>query len=92
MANFNCFYAERLGDTDKGEPYIAERGVFNSLEEFLPYREAGWEGTKQVNEAADAEIKLRKTPEFVLHYIAPMWCGEKERGELLRRQRLAQTV
>jgi hypothetical protein len=50
------FYAERLGDKSKGEPYIAERGVFYSLEEFLPYRKLGWEGTKETNELADSAL------------------------------------
>lgn len=50
------FYAERLGDQSKGEPYIAERGVFFSLAEFAPYRALGWSGTKQTDEDADAYI------------------------------------
>jgi hypothetical protein len=32
--------------------------------------------------------ELGAMPEFILAYIAPMACGEKERKELLRRQRL----
>jgi hypothetical protein len=57
---FTMFYAERIGDPEKGEPYIAERGVFYSLEEFAPYREDGWEGTMATNAAADAYIAQRK--------------------------------
>lgn len=48
------FYAERLGG--EGEPYITERGVFTSLEEFIPYRRQGWSGTQETDEAADALI------------------------------------
>lgn len=29
---------------------------------------------------------LEHTPEYILAYIAPMACGEKERAELIRRQ------
>jgi len=32
--------------------------------------------------------ELGAMPEYILAYIAPMQCGEKERHELLRRQRL----
>jgi hypothetical protein len=32
--------------------------------------------------------ELGAMPEYILAYIAPMQCGEKERRELLRRQRL----
>ena len=45
------FYAERIEDCR-----IAERGVFFSLIEFLPYRRAGWEGAAATNKAADAMI------------------------------------
>lgn len=48
------FYAERFGDRDKGEPYIAERGVFYSLAEFAFYRAKGWVGLSSVNAMADA--------------------------------------
>lgn len=51
------FYAERIGDPDKGEPWIAEQGVFLSIAEFAPYRALGWEGTKETNEAADAFLR-----------------------------------
>jgi len=47
------FYAERLGNTEKGEPYIAERGVFISIAEFAPFRALGWEGTHENNLKAD---------------------------------------
>ena len=50
------FYAERMGDQSKGEPYIAERGVFLSIEEFAPYRKAGWSGTREIDAAADAVL------------------------------------
>jgi len=43
------FYAERVSDG-----LIAEKGVFLSLAEFLPYRRKGWEGTDETNAAADA--------------------------------------
>ena len=49
------YYAERLGGP--GEPYIAERGIFLSIEEFAPYRAKGWEGTKETNAAADAFLQ-----------------------------------
>jgi hypothetical protein len=51
------WYAERLGDTDTDEDYIAERGVFMSVEEFVPYRLKGWSGTKELDDAADAIIR-----------------------------------
>lgn len=59
---FTLFYAERLGDHAKGEPYIAERGVFMSIAEFAPYRAKGWEGTKETNEAADAFLCANTEP------------------------------
>ena len=45
------FYAERIEDCK-----IAERGVFLSLAEFLPYRRAGWSGTEATDKAADAML------------------------------------
>jgi hypothetical protein len=45
------FYAERIEDCK-----IAERGVFLSMEEFLPYRRAGWSGTEATDKAANAMI------------------------------------
>ncbi|MEN6367757.1 MAG: hypothetical protein ABFC88_13175 [Thermoguttaceae bacterium] len=53
-------YAERLGNQDKGEPYIAERGVFSSVEEFAPYRANGWTGTTAVNAAADKLLESKR--------------------------------
>lgn len=50
------FYGERLGDQSKGEAYIAEQGVFTSIEEFIPYRLKGWTAAKKNNELADAAI------------------------------------
>lgn len=50
-------YAERFGDREAGEEYIAERGVFMSIEEFARYRRMGWEGTLENNALADAIIK-----------------------------------
>ena len=41
---WNMFHAEH-GDT---------RGVFLSMQEFLPYRADGWSGTDETNEMADA--------------------------------------
>ena len=55
---FAMIYGERLGDRDKGEEYIAERGVFFSVEEFVPYRRLGWEGTTKTNTLADEIIRL----------------------------------
>jgi hypothetical protein len=54
MSVFRMFYAERFGVGD--EPYIAERGVFTSLEEFAPYRLAGWTGAPETNRAVDEWI------------------------------------
>lgn len=31
---------------------------------------------------------LSQIPDYVLHYIAPMQCGEKERAELIRRKHM----
>lgn len=49
--SFSLFYAERLGN--EGEPYIAARGVFTSIEEFAPYRLKGWSGASDTNRLAD---------------------------------------
>ncbi len=51
-------YAERMGDDN--EPYIAERGMFFTMSEFLPYREKGWESTKEINEEADRKMEELK--------------------------------
>lgn len=48
-------YAERIDD-DAG--YIAERGVFLTLGEFLPYRAKGWISTQEVNDAADLRLSM----------------------------------
>lgn len=56
---FTMFYAERNGG--EGEPYIAERGVFMSIAEFVPYREKGWSGQKKHNDAADEIIQKAKS-------------------------------
>ena len=78
-------YAERYGK--EGEPYIAEKAIFLSLDEYIPYREKGWEATVEVDKKADEIIKLRNTPESVLKYLAPMIrTGEAARDELHRRQ------
>lgn len=45
------FYAERIEGTK-----IVEKGVFLSIAEFVPYRRAGWTGTKETNRAADAAM------------------------------------
>lgn len=29
---------------------------------------------------------IKSVPDYVLQYMAPMQCGEKERAELIRRQ------
>lgn len=78
-------YAERYGN--EGEPYIAERGVFLSLDEYIPYREKGWEAAVEVDKKADEIIELRNTSVRVLKYLAPMIrTGEAARCELHRRQ------
>ena len=43
------FYAELIQDCQ-----IAERGIFLSIEEFLPYRRKGWSGTEEIDALADA--------------------------------------
>ncbi len=79
-------YAERYGSS--GEPYIAERGVFLSMDEYIPCREKGWESLPETDAKADEIIKLRNTPERVLRYLAPMIrTGEAARDELHRRNR-----
>lgn len=47
------FYAERLGGKDKGEEYIAERGLFLTIDEFIPYREKGWSSTEKIDRLTD---------------------------------------
>lgn len=79
------YYAERLGN--EGESYIAERGVFLSVEEFVPYRKKGWSGTIKLDKAADEIIKFENKSDFILGYIASMSCGEEERKELCRRKK-----
>lgn len=77
-------YAERYGD--EGEPYIAEHGVFVTIDEYLPYREKGWKSLPEIDVKADKIIKLRNTPERVLKYLSPMIrVGEEAREELHRR-------
>lgn len=77
-------YAERYDDTTG---YIAEKGVFLSMEDFLPYRQEGWSSTTEIDARADELIQLRNTPENVLKYLAPMIrTGEAARDELHRRR------
>lgn len=45
------FYAERIENCE-----IVERGVFLSMDEFLPYREKGWSGTPDTDAMADQLI------------------------------------
>jgi len=45
------FYAERIENCK-----IVERGVFLSIEEFLPYREKGWSGSPDTDFLADKMI------------------------------------
>lgn len=79
-------YAERYGDKDKGESYITDRGVFLSMEEFLPYRAAGWRSTREIDAEADRILSVRARPNRVLEYFAPMLrAGESDREELHRR-------
>ena len=54
------FYAERLGNQDIGEPYIAEKGIFLSIEEFVPYRLKGWTASKKNNQLVDEYIKANQ--------------------------------
>ena len=65
------FYAERLGDMDAGEEYIEERGVFMSLDEFVPYRRKGWSGTPATDAAADALIADIDTAAALLGAVEP---------------------
>lgn len=51
MEGLNMFYAERIENCE-----IVERGVFLSIEEFLPYREKGWSGTPDTDAMADQFI------------------------------------
>ena len=84
-------YAERFGK--EGEPYIAERGVFMSVEEYVPYRKKGWESTPDIDAKADEIIKIRNTPDAVLRYLAPMIrTGEVAREELDRRQQFKEQM
>lgn len=74
-------YAELVTDR------IEDRGIFYSITEFLPYREAGWIAEAEVNAEADRRIeRLKNMPEAVLRYLAPMIrTGEEARYELHRR-------
>lgn len=47
------FYTEILGDTDAGEPYIKERGVFWNIAELAFYRAKGqdWQGSEETMKA-----------------------------------------
>lgn len=56
----NMIYGERYGNQDEGEEYIAEKGIFLSMEEFLPYRAKGWSSCPENDKEADrliAEIR-----------------------------------
>lgn len=46
-------YAEKWNQ----ETMTAERGIFFSIAEFVPYRKLGWSGTDQIDALADAEIQ-----------------------------------
>lgn len=64
-----------------------EKGVFFSIDEYIPYREKGWEALPEIDAEADELIKIRSTPLRVLKYLAPMVrTGERARDELHRRQ------
>ncbi len=78
-------YAERYGTGD--EPYIAERGVFFTLSEYLPYRVKGWESTKEVDAEADSRLaELASKSDAVIKYLSPMQkFGEDYRFEQIRR-------
>ena len=73
------YYAERLGGP--GEPYIAERGIFLSIEEFAPYRAKGWEGTKETNAAADAFLQEQAIREIAqeAHSMGRLYSESDER-------------
>jgi len=45
------FYAEKIEDCK-----IVERGIFTSIEEFVPYRKLGWSGTQETDKATDELI------------------------------------
>lgn len=49
-------YAELYGQD--GEPYIKDRGIFLSIQEFLPYRSRGWSSTREINRMADNQLTL----------------------------------
>ncbi len=53
------FYAEKIDDVDAGESRIDQRGIFISLDEFVPYRLKGWSGAAEINAAADAIIEAQ---------------------------------
>ena len=61
---FPTIYAERYGDQSKGEPYIAERGVFYSIAEFAPWRSLGWSSTTEHNKQADDYLFALGAQEF----------------------------
>ena len=51
-------YAELIEEPEeRGGSWIKDRGVFISIEEFLPYRVLGWSGTKETDELADAILE-----------------------------------
>ena len=81
-------YAELIGEDEKGCPCIVNKGVFSSVEEFVPYRRNGWSGTAEFNADADRIIRFEDVPDWQLEYFAPMLCGTEERKELVRRQNL----
>lgn len=53
---FSMFYAERLGK--EGESYIAEQGIFTSLQEYMPYRKLGWSAQQEIDRMTDRLIEI----------------------------------
>ena len=51
-------YAELLRSGERSsEPYVVDRGIFFSIEEFVPCRKRGWSSTDENNAAADAALE-----------------------------------
>ena len=59
------FYAERW--IDQG----LEKAIFLSLAEFIPYRQAGWSASPEINAAADRWRREERTPLPIHHAKEP---------------------
>ena len=54
----SMIYGELLRSGERSsEPYVVDRGIFFSIEEFAPYRKRGWSSTGENNAAADAALE-----------------------------------